>query len=89
MEKFFDVLKTMPIPFNFITIVGIFAIVFGVFYLCYTAYLNNALKRDMLNKGMSAEEIERVLNAGKSMPEMKGHASGPDAAGNREQFLGS
>lgn len=29
---------------------------------------NNELKRSMLNRGMSAEEIERVLNAGGKKP---------------------
>jgi hypothetical protein len=30
------------------------------------AEIEAALKQDMLNRGMSAEQIERVLNAGKS-----------------------
>jgi hypothetical protein len=59
----------MPTPFNFITVVGMLAIICGVIYLCYTAYLNYALKRDMLNKEMSAGDIERVMNAGKHSPE--------------------
>ena len=69
MNAFFELIKSMPIPFNFITIVGMLAILCGVIYLCYTAYLNYALKREMLNKEMSAEDIERVINAGKHNPE--------------------
>ncbi len=64
METFVKFLTGMPIPFNFVAIVGMFAILCGVIYACYTAYLDNALKREMLDKGMSAEEIEKVMNAG-------------------------
>ena len=65
MNTFFESIMTLPTPFNFVAIVGMFAIFCGISYACYTAYLNNALKREMLNKGMSAEDIERVINAGK------------------------
>lgn len=68
MDAFFELIKSMPIPFNFITIVGLLAILCGAIYLCYTAYLNYALKREMLNKGMSVGDIERVMNAGKNSP---------------------
>jgi hypothetical protein len=80
MEAFFEYLKTMPIPFNFVAIVGMFAILCGVIYACYTAYLNNALKREMLNKGMSAGDIERVINAGKNSPEIEDQPSEQGAA---------
>ena len=71
MDAFFELIKSMPIPFNFITIVGMLAILCGAIYLCYTAYLNYALKREMLNKGMSVEDIERVINTGRKSPEIE------------------
>ena len=69
METFIGYLTSLPTPFNFVCILGVIAIVCGLIYACYTAYLNNALKREMVNKGMSAQDIERVINAGTSDPE--------------------
>lgn len=80
MDAFFELIKSMPIPFNFITIVGLLAILCGVIYLCYTAYLNYALKREMLNKGMSVEDIERVMHAGKNSPGIEDQRSEQGAA---------
>jgi len=68
MDAFFELIKSMPTPFDFITIVGMFAIFCGAFFMCYSAFLNYTLKRDMLKRGMSAEEIERVVNAGAKGP---------------------
>jgi len=54
------------------TAVLIVSIVFGTFIVIWLSYLwrghgrteiEAALKQDMLNRGMSAEEIERVLHA--------------------------
>ena len=80
METFFGYLVSLPVPFNFVGIVSVIAIVCGLIYACYTAYLNNALKREMLNKGMSAEDIERVINAGKRGSEIKDQSSEQGAA---------
>ena len=80
MEAFFEYMKTIPIPFNFAAILGIFGISCGIIYACYAAYLNYALKREMLNKGMSAEDIEIVINAGKNSPEIENRSSEQGAA---------
>lgn len=85
MEAFFEYMKTMPIPFNFVAVLGIFGILCGIIYACYAAYLNYSLKREMLNKGMSAEDIERVINAGKDSPEIKDQSSAQGAASHASQ----
>jgi hypothetical protein len=43
---------------------GIPAIIGGIWYALRTAEIAGALKQDMLNRGMSAEEIQIVLDAG-------------------------
>ena len=76
MGAFFEYLRSLPTPFSFAAVVVIFAIFCGVIHTCYTAYLNTSLKREMLSKGMSAEDIERVMNAGKCCTESKDNSSG-------------
>jgi hypothetical protein len=80
MDAFLKLIQSMPIPFNFVAIVGMLAIFCGVVYACYTAYLNTALKREMLDKGMSAGDIERVINAGKNSPKIEDKPSEQGAA---------
>ena len=46
--------------------IPIVAIIAYYWHLTCKVNSNNELKRDMLERGMSAEEIERVLNAGKA-----------------------
>ncbi len=75
METLIEDLMALPTPFNFVAVVGMFAILCGLIYACYTAYLSNALKREMLSKGMSAEDIERVINAGKGSSEIEDQSS--------------
>lgn len=48
----------------FVFMIPISAIICSFWYKISKITSNNELKRDMLEKGMSAEEIERVLNAG-------------------------
>ena len=43
---------------------GMIAIIMGVWHANKKAEIAASLKRDMLNRGMSAEEIHTVLNAG-------------------------
>jgi hypothetical protein len=43
---------------------GIPAVIGGLWYALRTAEIAGALKQDMLNRGMSAEEIQIVLDAG-------------------------
>jgi hypothetical protein len=43
---------------------GIPAVIGGIWYALRTAEISGALKQDMLNRGMSAEEIQIVLDAG-------------------------
>jgi hypothetical protein len=43
---------------------GIPAVVGGIWYAIRNAEITGALKQDMLNRGMSAEEIQIVLDAG-------------------------
>lgn len=69
MDAFFSFLDGLGSPFNFVCMVSLFAIACGLIYVCYSAYLNYVLKRDMLRKDMSAEDIERVINAGKGNSE--------------------
>ena len=80
METLVDLLKTLPTPFNFVAILGIFAILCGSIYACYTSYLTISLKREMLNKGMSAKDIERVMNAGKQSPAIEDQSSDHEAS---------
>ena len=75
MEAFFNILKDFDGPFSFVVIISLFSIIGILIYTCYTAYLDFALKRDMVHKGMSAEDIERVINAGKDKPEIENETS--------------
>lgn len=43
---------------------GLPAVILGIWYAIRQAELAAALKQDMLNRGMSAEEIRTVLDAG-------------------------
>jgi len=75
MEAFFSFLEELGAPFSVICIIALFVILCALIYRCYTAYLNYVLKRDMLNKDMSAEDIERVINAGQGTPEIEDQSS--------------
>lgn len=43
---------------------GIPAVIGGIWYAIRSAEIAGALKQDMLNRGMSVEEIQTVLDAG-------------------------
>ncbi len=45
---------------------GLTAIVMGIWYEHRKAEMNAVLKQDMLNRGMSADDIRMVLDAGTS-----------------------
>jgi hypothetical protein len=43
---------------------GLVAIIMGIWHVHRKAEINAALKQDMLNRGMSADDIRMVLDAG-------------------------
>lgn len=45
-------------------LIGIVSVVMSIAYRMHKNKLDDALKREMLDRGMSAEEIATVLNAG-------------------------
>jgi len=45
-------------------LIGIVSVVMGIAYRMHKNKLDDALKREMLDRGMSADEIATVLNAG-------------------------
>jgi hypothetical protein len=71
MTYVFDSIIHMPIPFNMIVLVVLIGCVAKVIkavitqigvYGCHRQ--DTEFKRDMVDRGMSAEEIERILAAG-------------------------
>ncbi len=76
----FTFLEKLGFPFNFTIIIILFFGLGILIYACYTAYLNHVLKRDMIEKGMSAEDIGRVINASKDKPEIEDQSSEQGAA---------
>jgi len=65
MDEFFDYIRTVPFPF---VVVGFVVIVCSVIHCMrdyYKTRLSTELKQNMLDRGMSAQEIEQVINAGK------------------------
>ena len=65
MDAFFDYIRTIPFPFVVMGFLVVFVIVCALIHECYKTRLNNELKCKMLDRGMSAQEIEQVMNAGK------------------------
>ncbi|MEM8866035.1 MAG: hypothetical protein AAGF31_10875 [Planctomycetota bacterium] len=72
MESFAADLWRLPPPFNMIVLVV--AIIFGVGLVSevitavrkYMSHLQDVqLKRDLVDRGLSVDEIERITNAGK------------------------
>ena len=73
MESVIELLKgilSIPIPFNMIVLVVLFFSVAGVFtsafkqirkYACYRREVD--LKRELVERGFSVEEIERIVAA--------------------------
>jgi hypothetical protein len=51
-----------------IALVGIVAILSWMAYRIHKNRLEDALKRELLDRGMTAEEIATVINAGQSLP---------------------
>ena len=71
-----EVLDFLPLPFNFIIL--ILVIVFGSMVVIaiieeigkYVRHRNRSeLKRDLLDRGLGAEEIHLIVEAGKEEPE--------------------
>jgi hypothetical protein len=56
---------------SILAIVGIVAIVFATAYWIHKNRLDDALKRELLDRGMTAEEIATVINAGGRRPGLK------------------
>lgn len=75
MDAFFDYIRTIPFPF---VVVG-FVVVVGLITHCvhdyYKTRLNNELKQSMLERGMSAQDIEQVMNAGSDSKELDLHGA--------------
>ena len=75
MEAFFDFFNTVPCPFNIFGFLVMVVIVCALIHHCYTAYLDHVLKREMLSKDLTAEDIERIINSGKGKPEIEDKTS--------------
>jgi len=65
MEEFFDYIRIVPFPFIVMGFMVIACLVIHCVHDYYKTRLNNELKQTMLDRGMSAQEIELVMNAGK------------------------
>jgi hypothetical protein len=70
MSGFFESIAELPTPFNmvvFIVLIGLVAGVIGTIakevrkFLCHRDEME--LKREMLDRGMESEEIDRVMQA--------------------------
>jgi hypothetical protein len=70
MSGFFDAIMSMQSPFNMVVLIVLIGTVGGVIgtftkevrkYLCHREDLQ--LKREMLDRGMKAMEIEQVMHA--------------------------
>ena len=71
MGSVFESIVSMPVPFNMIVMVVLIGAVAGAIKLIATQVRmygchrqDTEFKRDMVDRGMSAEEIERILAAG-------------------------
>ncbi|MBN2211156.1 MAG: hypothetical protein JW709_07145 [Sedimentisphaerales bacterium] len=62
MDEFFE--NTGSVMFIMIFSIPIVGIIAHYWHEIHKTRSNNELKQSMLDRGMSAEEIERVLNAG-------------------------
>jgi hypothetical protein len=70
MTNLIDLIREVPTPFNMIVLIALIASVSGIIvaiakgiqhYLCLRQELD--FKREMIDRGMSAEEIERLVKA--------------------------
>ena len=70
MSSFFDSIVAIPAPFNMVVLIVLIGSVAGVIgtiakevrkYLCHRTEME--LKREMLDRGMKSQEIERVMKA--------------------------
>ena len=69
MAELIKQLTSIPIPHFVIgggLVFAFFCTVIALFHSYHQNRSNNELKMKMLEQGMSAEDIERVMNAGKS-----------------------
>lgn len=72
MSDFFSKFDPTDLTMLFVVagsfVAGIAAIIGGIWYKIRKAEIAAALKQDMLNRGMSAEDIKTVLEAGSKPP---------------------
>jgi hypothetical protein len=70
MTPLVDLIRDVPTPFNMIVLIALIASVSGIIvgiakgiqhYLCLRQELD--FKREMIDRGMSADEIERIVKA--------------------------
>ena len=70
MSAFFESIAALPVPFNMVVLIVLIGSVAGVIgtiakevrkYVCHRSELD--LKREMLERGLSSQEIERVMGA--------------------------
>ena len=70
MGRFFDSIIDMPVPFNMVVLIVIICTVAGVItaiaketrkYFCHRDEME--FKREMLDRGIDPQEIERVMRA--------------------------
>ena len=64
MDAFFDYIRTVPFPFVVVGFVVVVGLITHSIHDYHKTRLNNELKQSMLERGMSAQDIERVMNAG-------------------------
>jgi len=74
MTRFMEFISSIPVPFNMIVLVVLITAVAGTItsiakfvrqYHCHREEIE--LKREMLDRGMSAQEIEQVIRAQSSL----------------------
>ena len=75
MSELLTKVLEVPIPFNFLivffalgTILGVIGVIVMEVRKFATHRLDLNMKREMLGQGMTPEEIERVLQAGRDSP---------------------
>lgn len=68
-------MRLAVVMFTLISVVIVFAILAGVTYKMHKNRLEDALKRELLDRGMSAAEIATVVHATPGSAKLSGDAS--------------
>ena len=83
MTETLNLITSIPSPFNMIVLIVLISCAAGIVttmfkelrkFACHRQELN--LKRDLVERGLSIDEIERVIAAGKTVTQTTAHAAG-------------